>query len=241
MYDALSHPVLVEALTRVIGPNVKCMQSMLFIKSNGKPGQAWHQDEIYIPTRDRSLTGGWFALDDATAENGCLWVIPGSHARGVLWPQRVQHDPRFDCAHETFRFPYADDDAIPVEVQTGALVLFHGYLLHRSLPNRANSGFPPRARQPLHERGIPSALARPQTRRAHGDRRFSRDRHGRRRRPVRVQRHANVWTPPSALRRRRRMRRWPAKCAVMSFGTDPQARAGKFLQCPHPHRSPRSV
>ena len=141
MYDALSHPVLVEALTRVIGPNVKCMQSMLFIKSNGKPGQAWHQDEIYIPTRDRSLTGGWFALDDATAENGCLWVIPGSHARGVLWPQRVQHDPRFDCAHETFRFPYADDDAIPVEVQTGALVLFHGYLLHRSLPNRANSGF----------------------------------------------------------------------------------------------------
>lgn len=141
MYDALAHPVLVEALTRVIGPNVKCMQSMLFIKSSGKPGQAWHQDEIYIPTRDRSLTGGWFALDDATAENGCLWVIPGSHARGVLWPQRVQHDPRFDCAHETFRFPYADGDAIPVEVKTGALVLFHGYLLHRSLPNRAESGF----------------------------------------------------------------------------------------------------
>ncbi len=141
MYDALFHPVLVNALTRVIGPNVKCMQSMLFIKSAGKPGQAWHQDEIYIPTRDRSLTGGWFALDDATAENGCLWVIPGSHKRGILWPQRVQHDNRFDCAHETFRFPYTDGDAIPVQVKTGALVLFHGYLLHRSLPNRAASGF----------------------------------------------------------------------------------------------------
>ena len=141
MYDALAHPVMVDALTSVIGPNVKCMQSMLFIKSPGKPGQAWHQDEIYIPTRDRSLTGGWFALDDATVENGCLWVIPGSHKRGILWPQRVQQDNRFDCAHETFRFPYTDEDAIPVEVKTGALVLFNGYLLHRSFPNQADSGF----------------------------------------------------------------------------------------------------
>ncbi|HEV8556570.1 MAG TPA: phytanoyl-CoA dioxygenase family protein [Actinophytocola sp.] len=42
------------------------MQSMLFIKSAGKPGQAWHQDEAHIPTRDRSLTAVWIALDDAT-------------------------------------------------------------------------------------------------------------------------------------------------------------------------------
>ncbi|MBT4138244.1 MAG: phytanoyl-CoA dioxygenase family protein [Candidatus Latescibacteria bacterium] len=141
MNDALAHPVMAETLTRIIGPNVKCMQSMLFIKASGKPGQAWHQDEIYIPTRDRSLTGGWIALDDATTENGCLWIIPGSHKRGILWPQRVQHDNRFDCAHETFRFPYSDEDAIPVEVEAGAIVFFNGYLLHRSLPNRTESGF----------------------------------------------------------------------------------------------------
>ena len=50
--DALAHPQIVEALTALIGPNVKCMQSMLFIKRSGKPGQAWHQDEDFIPTRD---------------------------------------------------------------------------------------------------------------------------------------------------------------------------------------------
>ncbi len=141
MYDALAHPAIVDTLTRIIGPNVKCMQSMLFIKAAGKPGQAWHQDEIYIPTRDRSLTGGWIALDDATIENGCLWVIPGSHKPGILWPQQIHQDRRFDCAQETFRFPYTDDDAIPVEVKAGAIVFFNGYLLHRSLPNRATSGF----------------------------------------------------------------------------------------------------
>ncbi|MEM1211035.1 MAG: phytanoyl-CoA dioxygenase family protein [Planctomycetota bacterium] len=140
MADALSHPAIVETLTGVIGPDVKCMQSMLFIKSSGKPGQAWHQDEDYIPTRDRSLAGGWIALDDANVENGCLWVIPGSHKRGILWPQAQQDDPRFDCAEESGSFPYTDDDAVPVEVKAGAIVFFNGYLLHRSLPNKAKAG-----------------------------------------------------------------------------------------------------
>lgn len=141
MYRALAHPVIVDVLTHVIGPNVKAMQSMLFIKAAGQPGQAWHQDEDYIPTRDRSLCGGWIALDDATVENGCLWVIPGSHRRGILWPQARNADPRFDCNDESFNFPYSDADSIPVEVKAGAVVFFNGYLLHRSLPNRAKGGY----------------------------------------------------------------------------------------------------
>jgi len=141
MLEYLAHPVIREVLTRVIGPNVKCMQSMLFIKSAGKPGQAWHQDEDYIPTRDRSLAGAWIAMDPATVENGCLWVIPGSHKRGVLYPQYPHKDPRYDCAPGSYDFPYDETrDAVPVEVPAGAIVFFNGYLLHRSLPNRAPEG-----------------------------------------------------------------------------------------------------
>lgn len=141
MYDFLAQQTIVDVLTSVIGPNVKCMQSMLFIKSAGKPGQAWHQDEGFIPTRDRSLNAAWIALDDATVENGCLWVIPGSHRNGVLWPFREHDDERFDCVVESFDFPYTDYDAVPVEVKAGSIVFFNGYLLHRSLPNLATSGF----------------------------------------------------------------------------------------------------
>ncbi len=141
MEDYLAHPTIVDVAKAVIGPNVKCMQSMLFIKAAGKPGQAWHQDEEFIPTRDRSLMGGWIALDDANPENGGLWVIPGSHKHGIIWPQQVQNDPRFDCTIETWGFPYKDEDAIPVEVKAGAIVFFNGYLLHRSLPNFAQSGY----------------------------------------------------------------------------------------------------
>ncbi|MEM7330999.1 MAG: phytanoyl-CoA dioxygenase family protein [Chloroflexota bacterium] len=141
MKKYLAHPTVVEVATKVIGPNVKCMQSMLFIKSAGKPGQAWHQDEEFIPTRDRTLMGGWIALDDANPSNGGLWVIPGSHKHGIIWPQQVQNDPRFDCTIESWGFPYKDDDAMPVEVKAGAIVFFNGYLLHRSLPNYATCGY----------------------------------------------------------------------------------------------------
>jgi phytanoyl-CoA hydroxylase len=128
-------PSAVGVLTEVIGPNVKMMQSMLFLKAGGKPGQAWHQDEAHIPTRDRSLTGVWIALDDATVDNGCLWVIPGSHRAGVLYPVRPIDDARFDVTPEAYRFPHLEGDAVPVELPAGAAVVFDGHLLHRSLPN----------------------------------------------------------------------------------------------------------
>jgi phytanoyl-CoA hydroxylase len=141
MCRTLAHPVIVDVLTRIIGPNVKCMQSMLFIKAAGKPGQAWHQDEDYIPTRDRSLCGAWIALDDATLDNGCLHIIPGSHRPGVLWPQYPHDDRRFDCAFASYDFPYQDSESVPVEVPRGSVVFFNGYTLHRSLPNRLTRGF----------------------------------------------------------------------------------------------------
>ncbi len=132
---------LVQYLAELIGPNVKCMQSMLFVKKSGKPGQAWHQDEHFIPTRDRSLTGVWIALDDATIENGCLWVIPGSHHAGVLYPVRPPTSEEYDGAPESFDYPHSSDEAVPVEVSRGSVVFFHGYLLHSSLKNRAEEGY----------------------------------------------------------------------------------------------------
>ena len=140
MLDIGRLPGVLDVLTAVIGPNVKLMQSMLFIKSEGKPGQAWHQDEAHIPTRDRSLTAVWIALDNATVENGCVWVIPGSHRAGVLHPVREQTDPRFDCTQEAFGFGYREADAVPVELPAGAALIFDGYLLHRSLPNTGHHG-----------------------------------------------------------------------------------------------------
>ncbi|MCG3177864.1 MAG: hypothetical protein BIFFINMI_00186 [Phycisphaerae bacterium] len=117
--------------------SVKCMQSMLFVKPPGFQGQAWHQDEIYIPTRDRSLCGAWIAIDPATVANGCLWVVPGSHRSGYLYPQRDHGNyEEFDTAAESWGFDASDE--VPVEVPAGSVVFFNGHLLHRSARNRSN-------------------------------------------------------------------------------------------------------
>jgi phytanoyl-CoA hydroxylase len=138
--EMLAHPIIIDTLTQIIGPNVKCMQSMFFVKHAGRPGQAWHQDEKFIPTRDRSLTGVWIALDKASVENGCLWVVPGSHKRGVIWPTRVHASTEFDHTEESFGYPYAEAEAIPVELEPGSILFFDGYLLHKSNKNVTESG-----------------------------------------------------------------------------------------------------
>jgi hypothetical protein len=52
--QAMSHPKIVEVLKAIIGPDIKSMQTMLFVKGAGQPGQAWHQDEHFIATRELS-------------------------------------------------------------------------------------------------------------------------------------------------------------------------------------------
>lgn len=136
----LAHEKIVPVLRQVVSPNVKCMQSMLFVKAPGKKGQAWHQDEYYIPTRDRSLTGAWIAIDDATVTNGCLWIVPGSHRPGYIMPRVENHSHEYADV-DTIDVSAVKEAAIPVEVTAGSVVFFNGYLLHSSLSNKTADHF----------------------------------------------------------------------------------------------------
>ena len=138
--------------------NVKCMQSMLFIKPPGYQGQSWHQDENYIPTRDRTLIGAWIAIDDAYVENGCMWVIPGSQRAGYLYPTQKHGNPDEFDTHDDMATGFDESPQIPVEVKAGSVVFFNGYLLHQSMRNRTQGQLPPRAGQPLFEQRIAAAL-----------------------------------------------------------------------------------
>merc|ERR1712060_323182 len=126
----------------IIGQNVKLIQTMMFLKGPGQPGQNWHQDEYYIPTRDKSLTGVWVAIDDALIDNGCLWVLPESHRNGFIYPTKDHGDPQhFDATPRAVIEHFGEYEydsikgGIPVEVKSGDAVFFNGYTLHRSLLN----------------------------------------------------------------------------------------------------------
>lgn len=139
--EMLADRRVVDPVCDLIGPNVKCVHSVLFFKGPGNPGNAWHQDETFIPTRDRSLTTAWIAIDDVDPENGCLRFLPGSHTSGILWPMRRHNDPDLDRAEIAYDFPYQEADATTIEVEAGSVVLFDGYTLHSSFPNHSRDRF----------------------------------------------------------------------------------------------------
>ena len=139
--DYVLHSKIASILTSIISPNVKCMQSMLFVKGPGKPGQSWHQDEYYIPTRDRSLTGVWIAVDDAEIDNGCLWVIPGSHKNMPVKRRIPYSGDQYGDVDLCELDPFSERDAIAVEVKRGSAVFFNGYLFHSSLRNETKDRF----------------------------------------------------------------------------------------------------
>lgn len=141
IYQYLKYEGIVNVLSGIVSPNVKCMQSMLFVKGPGKAGQAWHQDEYYIPTRDCSLVGAWIAIDDATVDNGCLWIIPGSNKERYIH-RRVDNENKEYADVDTIDVShYKKEDIIPVEVKGGSVVFFNGYTLHSSLKNKTTGSF----------------------------------------------------------------------------------------------------
>jgi len=139
IYSYLFHQAIVDVLTNIVSENLKCMQSMLFVKGPGKAGQAWHQDEFYIPTRDKSLVGTWIAIDDATIENGCLWIIPGRP--GHIMHRTKNESNEYADVDTIDTSSYKPEELIPVEVKSGTVVFFNGYTLHSSRRNKTTDCF----------------------------------------------------------------------------------------------------
>src|SRR5262249_49071638 len=84
-YDLATHPVALDAVEDIIGPDILVHSTIIFYKRPQDPGYvAWHQDGYY-PTLDLpQLISAWIALSDSTIENGCMRVIPGSHRQKLV-------------------------------------------------------------------------------------------------------------------------------------------------------------
>ncbi len=113
-------------------------QSMYIFKQARIGGKVdWHQDGSFFVTTPGSVTTFWFAIDDATLENGCLWVEPGGH-RGPLRQQFIRSGRKTKLI-DLDTTPWPDiTTATPVEVKAGTLVCFHGLLPHYSGPNTSD-------------------------------------------------------------------------------------------------------
>ncbi len=113
------------------------MQSMLIFKPPRIGGEVnWHQDASFLATDPQSVIGFWFALEDATCDNGCLWVEPGGH-RGPLRERYGRTPEGLKMAHlDATPWPDAPR-TLALEVPAGTLVVFDGLLPHASAVNRS--------------------------------------------------------------------------------------------------------
>jgi phytanoyl-CoA hydroxylase len=127
-----THPRLLEPLTEILGPDIKLFRDALMMKppqhGSAKP---YHQDSAYWSIDPPDLCSAWIALDDATLENGCMRVIPGSHRHGVV---EHRHLEDFQVDEETL--DRSGEVSVPLEA--GGVLLFHSLLLHATSPNRSH-------------------------------------------------------------------------------------------------------
>lgn len=156
----LLHPLVLDVLEALIGPDVLALQSMLFFNPPGKGGQGWHQDSFYIQTQPDSLIGAWIALDRADESNGCLWVAPGSHHEPIYPPPEarkgyVHADERHiqglvsasapsnldDSVNNLSEIAAKYGESVPVIAEPGDVLFFHSHLLHRSYRNETADRF----------------------------------------------------------------------------------------------------
>jgi phytanoyl-CoA hydroxylase len=137
VFDRISRQPRLADLAREVGLHRPLLlQSMYLFKQPRIGGEVgWHQDATFLYTQPVTVTGFWFALDDADRDNGCLVALPGAH-RGPL-RQRF-HRMGDALVMETFdATPWPDMEAVPIEVRRGTLVILHGLLPHASAPNRS--------------------------------------------------------------------------------------------------------
>ena len=138
VFRSFSTDMRLAELARDLGlAQAQVWQSMYIFKQPGIGGEVrWHQDATFFDSTPISVTTFWFALEDATIENGCLWVEPGGH-RGPM-RERFVRDGDEITMEKLDSTPWPDDSvAVPLEAKAGSLVCFHGLLPHYSAPNRS--------------------------------------------------------------------------------------------------------
>lgn len=135
-------PRLLHIVSQLVGQNLTAINCMLINKPPGTREHPPHQDLLYFPFRPANkIVATWTAIDPVNADNGCLYMVPGSHKHDVLYEHRDQVNEA-----KLFFYGLAEDKRIAPEhkrvyldMEPGDTVFFVSTIVHGSRPNVSNS------------------------------------------------------------------------------------------------------
>ncbi|MDX1460877.1 MAG: phytanoyl-CoA dioxygenase family protein [Xanthomonadales bacterium] len=145
-FSAFCRQGLFGAALRDLGyQNPVLWQTMYIFKQPGIGGEVrWHQDASYLVAGPPGVTGMWIAMEDASRENGCLWMQPGQHRTPLREIYEVDWNTRTGTLRTLDETPWLTGKPLALEVEAGSVVFFHDHMPHYSSQNTS-----PRSRHAL--------------------------------------------------------------------------------------------
>ncbi len=132
-------PDILNMVEQLIGPDIILWGTTVFGKPAGTGKKTpWHQDANYWPMKPAHTCTAWIALDDATLENGCLQVLPGSHRNERTFKHNINDDGGATLNQEIDAAEYDEAEARPVVLKAGQVSFHDSFLVHGSEPNRSD-------------------------------------------------------------------------------------------------------
>ncbi|WP_419420538.1 phytanoyl-CoA dioxygenase family protein [Legionella sp. D16C41] len=137
IFQEYSYDLRLKSMCHQLGlQKPSLLQSMYIFKQPNIGAEVdLHQDSTYLHAENSEILGFWFALEDATIENGCLQVIPSPTSTPLSKKMiRKGNDIYFENYH---RLIWQEKSCIPLEVEQGSIILLHGRLPHKSNANHS--------------------------------------------------------------------------------------------------------
>ncbi len=135
VYDLATHPAIIDRIAGILGPDLVIWATNFWLKQPGGAEIPWHQDINFWPLEPPVNASAWISIDEATVENSCVQIIPGSHRHSL--PHTHAED---DMAFGEMADPAAFDasGAVNMELQPGEFFIFSERTLHRSSKNTSD-------------------------------------------------------------------------------------------------------